>query len=71
MRYKYKFRKIKIILAIFLTIFFFGCCSIEATPSPPELFEPGRPTNDKELLKEWQRSLMKIKEYELLRTLFS
>ncbi len=58
----------KIILTIITPLLLLTTTSCSTTncimASPPESYHPTTPTTDKELIKEWQRSLMKIKEWQ-------
>ena len=54
----------KTLILILLSILFVGCCSPQVISTPPNIYNPTRPTNDKELIKEWQGSLMQIKKWQ-------
>ena len=55
----------KISLIIFLIMALIGCTSINANLStPPSKHDIIRPTTDKELIYEWQKSAIKIKEWQ-------
>ena len=54
----------KTLILILLSILFIGCCSPQVISTPPQVYIPTRPTTDKDLIKEWQGSLIKIKEWQ-------
>lgn len=51
-------------LLLLLLILNTGCASPQIISTPPEVFHPQRATTDKELIIEWQQSLIKIKEWQ-------
>ncbi len=56
---------IKSLFLLLLIIVVTNCASIQTVSTPPQKFEPSRPTTDKDLISEWQRALIKIKEWEV------
>lgn len=56
----------KIMLIIALALLLSSCSTTPSIiPNPPESYHPTIPTTDKELIEEWQRALMKIKEWQV------
>ena len=53
-----------IILCLFCLVITNGCTSIKTISEPPSAYIPNRPTTDKELISQWQGSLVKIKEWQ-------
>ena len=54
----------KKLLLLLLLILNTGCATPQIISTPPGAYVPSRPTNDKELITQWQQSLMKIKEWQ-------
>ena len=54
----------KILILIIFSLLTIGCSTIQVISTPPEPYSPTRPTTDKDLIKEWQGSLIKIKEWQ-------
>ncbi len=53
-----------IILCLCSLLILGACSSIQVIATPPAEYIPNRPTTDKELITEWQQSLIKIKEWQ-------
>ncbi len=58
--------KIKLITILILSVALIGCSTTTTTVArPPKAYHPSRPSTDKELIFEWQQSLIKIKEWQV------
>ncbi len=58
-------KKIILIITTATALFLASCSNTKyAIASPPESYIPTTPTTDRELILEWQRSLIKIKEWQ-------
>jgi len=52
-------------LLLLLLIINIGCATPQVISTPPQAYHPTHPSTDKELLFEWQSSLIKIKEWQV------
>jgi len=55
----------KKLLLLLLLIINIGCATPQVISTSPDAFHPQRVTTDKELIIEWQQSLIKIKEWQV------
>lgn len=53
----------KLLLLLLLSISI-GCATPQVISTPPDAFHPQRPTTDKQLISQWQMSLIRIKEWQ-------